>query len=147
MKKEVSEASTTNWYAPSKILPLEEGIFYVTYEAFGLTVNDTGEGLFHNATVRNLGALKIEKGIYKDERGCGVWNLQNGDKVFVTYTMAGDAKPGGVGFAKGTVTITGGTGKAAGIKGSFEITRTAVRSTLEGVSQTYSKGKIKYTLS
>jgi hypothetical protein len=144
--KEVSQPFTTTWYSTSKILPLGEGIVFLTYEGIGTTVTDTGGGLFHNTTARVLGAMKIEKGIYTDERGWGVWNLQNSDKVFFTYTLAGEAKPGGIGFGKGTVTITGGTGKAAGIQGSSELTRTMVRSALEGVGQAYSKGTIKYTL-
>jgi hypothetical protein len=125
--KELSEPFTTVWYAPSKVLPIGEGIFYMTYEGFGTNINDTGGGLFHNATARILGAMKIEKGIYKDERGWGVYNLQNGDKVFFTYEMSGTVKPGGIGFGKGTVTFTGGTGKAAGIQGSFDVNRTMVR--------------------
>ena len=144
--KEVSETGTTTYYATSKVLPLGEGIFYMTYEGIGTTVSDTGGGLFHNATIRTLGAMKIEKGIWKDERGWGVWNLQNGDKVFITYTVAGEVKPGGVGFGKGTGSIIGGTGKAAGIQGSADVTRTMVRSALEGVGQSYTKGEIKYTL-
>jgi hypothetical protein len=53
----------------------------MNYEAVGVNVNDTGEGLFHNATNRVLGGMLIEKNIYKDERGWGVFNLLNGDKV------------------------------------------------------------------
>jgi len=116
------------------------------YEGTGLTVNDAGGGLFHNATIRALGGMKIEKSVFKDERGWGVWNLQGGDKVFCIYEMTGNVNPGGVSFAKGTWTFTGGTGKAAGIKGSFEITRRTVRSTLEGVGIAYTKGTIRYTL-
>jgi hypothetical protein len=144
--KELSEPFTTVWYVPSKILPIGEGIFYMTYESFGTNINDTGGGLFHNATVRLLGALKIEKGIIKNEQGWGVYNLQNGDKVFLTYEMSGEVKPGGIGLAKGTATFTGGTGKAAGIQGSFGVNRTMVRTALEGVGQAYTKGEIKYTL-
>ena len=144
--KEVSETVTTTFYVTSKVLPLGEGIFYMSYEAIGITVSDSGGGLFHNATIRCLGGMKLEKGIYNDERGWGVWNLQNGDKVFFTYKFAGEVKPGGVGFGKGTGTITGGTGKAAGIQGSFNITRTVLRSALEAVGQNYTKGTVKYTL-
>jgi hypothetical protein len=144
--KEVSGTGTTTFYVTSKILPIGEGTFYMTYEAIGVNISDTAESLFHNATIRTLGALKIEKGSFKDERGWGVWNLQNGDKVFYTYEMAGEVKLGGVGFAKGTGTIIGGTGKATGIQGSADVTRTMVRSALEGVGQSYTKSKIKYTL-
>ena len=144
--KEVTESGITTYYVTSKVLPLGEGIIYFAYEGTGLTVNDTGGGLFHNATVRALGGMKIEKGVFKDERGWAVFNLQNGDKVFGTYEMAGNVNPGGVSFAKGTWTFTGGTGKAAGIKGSFEMTRRTVRSTLEGVGISYTKGTVRYTL-
>jgi hypothetical protein len=144
--KEVTEPVTTTWYATAKVLPLEEGRLYMSYEAFGVNVNDTGEGLFHNATSRVLGAMIIEKGIYKDERGWGVFNLQNGDKVFYSYTNSGEVKPGGIGTAKVTFTFTGGTGKCAGIKGGFEGTRYSIRPAFEGVGQSYNKGNIKYKL-
>jgi hypothetical protein len=118
------------------------------YDATGLSLTDTGEGLFHNATVRALGGMTVEKGIYKDERGWGVFNLQNGDKAFFKYTYAGELNPKGVGIAKGVVTFAGGTGKAAGIQGSFETTRYVPRSAvaIEGAGLSYSKGKIKYML-
>jgi len=144
--KEVTESGITTYYVTSKVLPLGEGIIYFSYEGTGLTVNDTGGGLFHNATVRALGGMKIEKGVFKDERGWAAWNLQGGDKVFGTYEMTGNVNPGGVSFAKGTWTFTGGTGKAAGIQGSFEMNRRTVRSTLEGVGISYTKGTIRYTL-
>jgi len=144
--EEVTESGTTYYYSPGKVVPLGEGSLFLSYEAFGLAVNDTGEGLFHNATIRLLGGLTMEKGVYKDERGAGVFILQNGDKVFFKYTMAGETKPGGTGFAKGTATLTGGTGKCAGIQGSFETTRYLVRSSVEGVGQSYCKGIIKYKL-
>jgi hypothetical protein len=144
--KELTESGTTTYYVTSKILPLGEGRLYMAYEAIGATVNDTLEGLFHNATVRALGGMLIEKGIYEDERGWGVFNIENGDKVFFTLKGAGEVKPGGVGIAKGTITFTGGTGKCADIQGSFEWTRYAPRSAVEGVGQSYIKGNVKYKL-
>ena len=144
--KEVVEPFTSTYSGTGKVLPLGEGRLAVTYEVTGLTLNDTGEGLFHQATSRLLGGMTIEKGVYKDERGWGVYNLQNGDKVFCTYTLTGEAKPDGTGTAKGTVTITGGTGKFINIQGVFEVTRTSVRPAMEGVFQSYGKGKIQYKL-
>lgn len=144
--KEGIEPATTTFYVTAKVLPLDEGRLYMTYEAIGATVNDKGEGLFHNATIRALGGMTVEKGIYKDEKGCGVWNLQNGDKVFFTYTWAGEIKPGGTGIGKGIVTLTGGTGKCAGIQGSYEATRYSPRSAVEGIGQSYIKADIKYKL-
>jgi hypothetical protein len=146
--KEVTESGITTYYVTAKLLPLEEGGLYMSYEAIGATVNDTGEGLFHNATVRVLGGMKIEKGIYKDERSWGVFNLQNGDKVFFTYGGSGEVKPEGVGIAKGTTIITGGTGKCAGIQGTFDLTRYTPRSSVAvpGAGLSYIKGTVKYKL-
>jgi len=144
--KEVTESLTNIYYVTPKILPLGEGRVAMTYEAFGVTLSDTTEGLFHNATSRVLGGMTFDKTIYNDERGWGVWNLRNGDKVSFTFTFAGEGSPSGIGSAKGTVTITGGDGKAAGIRGSYELTRTMVHSALVGIGQGYTKAKIKYTL-
>ncbi len=144
--KEGVEPNTTTYYSTSKVLPLGEGRMALTYEAFGVVINDKGEGLFHNATLRLLGGMTVEKGVYNDERGWGVFNLQTGDKVFFTYTMTGVAKPGGIGTGKGTVTLTGGTGKLTNIQGSYETTRTMVRSAIEGIGQSYSKANLQYKL-
>jgi len=145
--REVSESGVTFYYVTSKLLPLGEGVLRHDYEANGVTVNDTGEGLFHNASVRVLGGMTIEKGIYKDELGWGVWTLQNGDKVFYKYSWEGVIKPKGVGVGKGTVTFVNGTGTCSGIKGSFEMTRYCPWTpTTQGVGMCYSKGKITYTL-
>jgi len=56
-------------------------------------------------------------------------------------------QPGVMGIAKGTVTIIGGTGKCAGIQGTFEMTRYSVpKPAIEGIVQSYTKANIKYTL-
>ena len=143
--KEATESVTTTWYVTTKVVPLGADRIYLIYEAVGINVTDTGEGLFHGATARALGGMTIEKGFYNDEYGCGVWNLQNGDKVFINYKFAGKAGTGGT--AKGTFTIIGGTGKCAGIQGrSDESTRTMVQSALEGVGQSFLKAKFQYKL-
>jgi len=50
--KEGLEPVTSTFYVTSKVLPLGEGRMAMTYEGIGLAIGDTGEGLFHNATVR-----------------------------------------------------------------------------------------------
>ncbi len=146
--KEATESVITTYYATPKVVPLGADRAVMSYDAIGLTISDTGQGLFHQGTVRIIGSLTIEKGKLNDERGSGVWNLMNGDKVFVTVKAAGEmAKPGVAGITKGTVTIIGGTGKCSGIKGSFEFTRYALPSAaIEGVIQSYVKANIKYML-
>jgi hypothetical protein len=146
--KEVTESVTTTYYATPKIVPLGADRAAMSYDAIGLTLCDAGQGLFHQGTVRIIGSLTIEKGKFNDERGSGVWNLMNGDKVFVTLKATGEtAKPGVAGITTGTVTIIGGTGKCSGIEGSFEFTRYALPSAaIDGIIQSYVKANIKYKL-
>ncbi|HME42856.1 MAG TPA: hypothetical protein VKF36_07225 [Syntrophorhabdales bacterium] len=144
--QEVTEVVTITGYVTPKILPLDEGRVRANYEFIGIVLSDTGSGLFHEATSRVLGGLTAEKGKFNDEQGCSVFNLRNGDKVFFTFTGAGEIKPGGGGEEKIAGTITGGTGACAGIKGSSTFTGHGLRPALEGIGQFYSKGTIKYTL-
>jgi hypothetical protein len=146
--KEVTESVTTTYYSTAKLLPQGADRAVMSYDAIGLTISDKGQGLFHQGTIRVIGSIPIEKGKWNDERGSGVWNLMNGDKVFVTIKATGEvAKPGVVGITKGIVTIIGGTGKCSGIEGSFEFTRYALPSAaIEGILQSYVKANIKYKL-
>ena len=144
--KEVTESGTTTYYVTAKVLPLGDGIVYFAYEAIGANVSDTGEGLFHNATVRALGTITLKKTLYKDEVGKGVFYLANGDKVFFTYQYAGEIKPKGVTMGKGGGTFTGGTGKCAGIRGGYESTRYSLHPAVEGTAQSYNIMKFRYTL-
>ncbi len=142
--KEVTEVVTITYYVTPKTLPLDEGRVRLNYESIGILLSDTGSGLFHGATIHALGGFTVEKGKSNDEQAWGVYNLQNGDKVFFTVAPAGE--PGGGGEAKGVATFTGGTGKCAGIKGSYTFTRYSLRPALEGIRQVYQKGTIKYML-
>jgi hypothetical protein len=144
--KEVTEVVTNTLYATAKMLPLDEGRVHVNYESFGISLSDTGSGLFHQATSRTLGGFTVEKGKFNDEQGWGVFNLQNGDKVFFTYTGTGEMKREGEGEAKVVSTFTGGTGKCAGIKGGYTFTWHGLHPAVEGIAQVYMKGTINYTL-
>jgi hypothetical protein len=143
--KEVTEAVTATFYVTPKILPLDEGRVCANFDAIGIVLSDTESGLFHQATYHTVGAFTVEKGKFK-EQGWGVYYLQNGDKVFLTFTAAGEWKPGGGSETKVIQTFTGGTGKCAGIKGSNTFTRYQLRPAVEGISTLYMKGTIKYTL-
>ena len=144
--KEVTGVVTGALYVTTKALPLEEGRVRIHYDAVGIVLSDTGSGLFHQATAHVLGGFTVEKGTYSDDRGWGVLNLQNGDKVFYTQGGTGEMKPGGGPEGKITGTITGGTGKCAGIKGRTTFSRHSVRPAVEGIGQTVMKGTITYTL-
>jgi hypothetical protein len=147
--KEVTESVTTTYYAPWKAVPQGADSGFMLYDSVGLVVCDTGQGLFHMATIRAIGTLTNEKGKWEDERGSGVWNLMNGDKVFFTIKASGhqSPQPGVPGMTKGTVTIIGGTGKCSGITGTFEFSRySAPKPAIEGIIQSYVKANIKYKL-
>jgi hypothetical protein len=144
--KEVTEVVTVTDYITAKMLPLDEGRVRVNHDSIGIALSDTESGLFHGATFHALGGFTVEKGKYNDGRAWGVYNLQNGDKVFYTATSTGERTLEGGGGAKGIQTFTGGTGKCAGIKGSITFTRYMLRPAIEGISQGYHKGTIKYTL-
>ena len=60
--KEVTESITTIYYATAKFVPLGADRGFMSYDAIGLTISDTGQGLFHQGTVRIVGSLTNEKG-------------------------------------------------------------------------------------
>ena len=45
--EEVTEAVTGTWYVTPKIIRLGEESFRLNYDAIGVTLSDTGSGLFH----------------------------------------------------------------------------------------------------
>jgi len=84
----VTEAVTGALYGSApKILLLDEGRVRLNYDMIGIALSDTGGGLFHQATSHSLGGFTIEKDTFTDEQGWGVFNLQNGDKVFYTLRV------------------------------------------------------------
>jgi hypothetical protein len=139
--KEISEPVTSTWYSTSKVLPLGENRSFITWEAFGVLIADAGKGLFHESTIRCFGSELMEKDVSKVE-GYGYYVLKNGDKVFITFTM--ERKTGVP--TKGKTTIIGGTGKCAGIQGSWDLIGYPLRPAAEGIGQSYNKLTIKYSL-
>lgn len=140
--KEGTTSSTNSFSATFKTLPMGQERVQITYETMGVTISDTGEGLFHNTSFRCLGALHAVKGQYNDDSGFCVFIRPDGDQVFVTYKASGTM--GAVG--KGTATYVGGTGKLTGIQGSAEFTRFNVRPAADGTFQGYQKVKGQYKL-
>jgi hypothetical protein len=124
-----------------KAVPMEKERVQMNYEAFGVGVSDTGEGVLHNATVHILGALHAVKGDYKDS-GFMVFTHPDGDKVFLTYKATGRLWKS----AKGTVTYVGGTGKFAGIQGSGEFTRHGLRPPTKGMLAGFAVAKTNWEL-
>jgi hypothetical protein len=149
---EVTESVTTGYYGTSKALPLGSDTQYgpargyATWETFGVIVSDTGEGLFHNVTIRCIGTnfWVLEKGSYENEGYCA-YTLKDGEKVFLKIKFGGKlGKP--MPPSQGTAQIIGGTGKYAGIEGRTEYTGYSLRPSAEGIMQSYNKAKIIYKL-
>jgi hypothetical protein len=126
----------------AKALPMEQEGVQMTYEGMGVMIGDTPEDLFHNASLRCLGALHVVKGEYNDDRCFCVSKRPDGDQIFLRYEGAGKAG----GMYKGTWTIIGGTGKLVGIQGSVQATGTTAPRAAEGTFQIYDRDKGHYKL-
>jgi hypothetical protein len=119
MAKEGTTSGKITWIAHFTMLPTGKERVQINYEAYGVALSDTGEGLLHNASGYVVGSTHSFKGHYEDDSGSGIFTRPDGDKIFFTYKAAGIS--GKVG--KGSTTYVGGTGKFAGIQGSGEFTR------------------------
>ena len=140
--KEGTTSFTASYSGTFKVLPMGQERLQMIYECMGVIIGDTPEDLFHNASIRCLGALHAVKGEYKDDSCLCVATRPDGDQIFSTYKNAG--KLGGT--YKGTYTIVGGTGKLVGIQGSGEYTGTDLRPAAEGTFQIYDRDKGHYKL-
>jgi hypothetical protein len=88
-----------------------------SFNAWAIIYNDAGSGPLHMGTALCAGSFNDTNGSYDDGGWCA-WGDANGDKFFTVFTGKGTDNVG----QQGTHTITGGTGKFAGIqgKGSFQ---------------------------
>jgi hypothetical protein len=91
--------------------------FMGSFNAWAITYNDAGSGPLHMGTALCAGSFNDTNGSYDDGGWCA-WGDANGDKIFTVFTGKGTDNVG----QQGTHTITGGTGKFAGIqgKGSYQ---------------------------
>ena len=139
--KEGTGSMTFVYSATFKALPMGQERLQMTYENMGVIIGDTSNVLFHNVSVRCLGALHAVKGESNNNGFC-VGTRPDGDQIFWTYQSTGKLGVGG----KGTSTLVGGTGKLTGIQGSSEYTDFVVRPAAEGTFQGYSRIKGQYKL-
>jgi hypothetical protein len=139
--KEGAISFTAIYSGTFKALALGEERAQITYEHMGVTLSDTGEGIFHNATVHCIGSSYRVKGSNDDDSGSCVIIRPDGDKAFLTYRGTHSATGG-----KATNTLIGGTGKLTGLQGSLEATRIPLRAASPGTYQGMSKLKGQYKL-
>ncbi len=142
LPKEGSGAATSYFTGTLKSLPMGQDFVAITYEVFGVTTNDAGQGFFHNVSSRCVGGLSAVKGEWDNEQGMCVFVDRDGDQAFVRYS--GSGRLGAVTKTKNT--YVGGTGKYTGLTGTGDSTRTALRPTMPGTSYSVSKGTFTYKL-
>jgi hypothetical protein len=140
-QNEVTESVTTGYYGTLKLLPLGADRALSIWESFGTVVADTGEGLFHGATIRCLGKTFTEKGNFEADGNCS-YTMKDGEKVFLSIKFGGKMGAPGPGTAK----MIGGTGKYSGIEGRTEYVSYPLRPSAEGITQSYNKAKRIYKL-
>jgi hypothetical protein len=122
--------------------------FQMTYEHTGAMLSDTGEGIFHMATLHCMGSQYVVKGNYDNDSGFCYLTRPDGDKAFFTYKATGNIRTGG----KQINTFVGGTGKLTGLQGSSEATRFPLRASgppgtpYQGPYQGLTKSKGQYKL-
>lgn len=110
-------------------------------EILGVVLSDTGKGLFHNLSFRNIGVFYFNKGETEKTLVYGVWTDLDGDMVFYDITMSLKGKVIGK--------LLGGTGKFAGIEGTTELvesTETVLRPSKDGTTSMTTQIKIHYKL-
>lgn len=127
--------------ATMKVLAQVPGRIQFTWEFLGLSISDDGKGIFHNCSVRCLGASQLAGDAYQSYENSCTYTRPDGDQIFGVEQAT--RTPNGT---KGTTTFVGGTGKMAGITGSSEWVRYWVRPAAEGTLQTMTKGRGSYKL-
>ncbi len=138
MAKEGTSSGKGFYSGALQMLPMGKERVQINYEVYGILVDDSGKGLFHNASQHVLGAMHVVKGAIEDS-GFIVSTLPSGDKVFMTYRCSG--KMGKPTTVKGTFTYVGGTGKVSGIQGGGEFTRYSLQPPAKGRSASISVSK------
>jgi hypothetical protein len=143
LPKEGLISSVSAYSGTFKMLAMGQERVQITYETLGVIMSDTGEGIFHNAAFRCIGAMHVVKGAFDDDSGFCVATRPDGDQAFQTYKAAGRLGTP----VKGTAVWVGGTGKLTGIQGTSEFTRfNTLKPAAEGTFQGYNRMKSSYKL-
>jgi hypothetical protein len=141
--KEGSYSTLTMGSGTFKRLEQGKDRVQTTWEFLGASQGEEGKGLTHDATVRCIGSSQAANGEYEAYQNSCTWTRRDGDQIFLVEKLT-SGKPGAP--FKGTFTITGGTGKMAGITGGGEWTRYTLRPSAEGTFQSVTRGKATYRL-
>ena len=135
-KKEMSFSGTHYFSSTPKAFQLGPGQSITQMEVFGVRVNDSGDGLFHGASVHIVGVAYRTKGYY-GFRGYETWIDKDGDKLIWELL---DTPPGA---ATSPARLVEGTGKYVGWQGSIEYTLQYPRSFPEGTRRGICREAVK----
>ena len=116
--KELQFSGTHYYGSTPKVFKLDQDQMIIQFETSGVRVNDSGEGLFHEASVHIAGIL------YRGTdgtrlRGFETWTDKDGDKLVweIMEKKVQDSPPG---TSPGTAKVFAGTGKYVGAQGTID---------------------------
>jgi hypothetical protein len=132
MASEGTDSGINIYTATSTMASLDKEQYALTYECLGVYLSDTGKGPLNNMSTHNIGVIYHDKGVGK-VIGYMVMTAPDGDKVFAE--LKEDDTPSPPKPSKGSGKYIGGTGKFAGIEGTFEYSRYYVRPAKDGTVQ------------
>jgi len=98
----------TGWKCDFNMKTLGENHIQGFGSCSGVTFNDAGKGALHNGAGNCYATIEMKDNVGNQSGFCN-WSDQSGDMLFTSFIGNG---------VNGTNTITGGTGKYAGISGS-----------------------------
>ena len=142
MPKQGTGKITTYYTGSVKALPAGDDLVAVTYDVLGIVTNSAGQGAFHMVSTHCLGGFTAAKGDFTNEQGVCTYIDPDGDKFFSRHT--GTGRRGERAVVKSE--LIGGTGKYAGITGTIDNARSALRPTSPGAVHTVADGTFTYKL-
>jgi hypothetical protein len=135
-KNEMTFSGTHYWSSAGKLFPVDQGRLIMHTELMGVRVNDSGDGLFHGASVHIVAVSYRAKG-YSGFRGYETWIDKDGDKVIWELM---DTPPGAT---TSPARLIEGTGKYAGWQGTIEYTLQFPKAFPEGTSRGICRETVK----
>jgi hypothetical protein len=139
--KEVQFSGTHYYGHTPKVFKLDQDQMIIQFETLGVRVNDSGEGLFHEASVHIVGILYRGKDGTR-LRGFETWTDKDGDKL-VWEILEKKIENSPPGTSPGTAKVFSGTGKYVGMQGTMDWVLQNPKPFPEGTGRGICKEKVK----
>lgn len=139
--KEVQLSGTHYYGHTPKVFKLDQDQMIIQFETLGVRVNDSGEGLFHEASVHIVGILYRGKDGTR-LRGFETWADKDGDKL-VWEILDKETENPQPGTSPGTAKVLSGTGKHVGMQGTMDWIVRNPKPFPEGTGRGICKEKVK----